>query len=93
MSDWVEVFNYYDGYLEGLLFKDGEWHHWLIKDDSPGITGPGERVYELRLIGHEPTSQELVSLTRDVQPTLRSLEVTGTIMESVLRAIPLKEEL
>lgn len=96
MSDWVEVFNYYDGYLEGLLFKDGVYYHWVITEDSPSQPGANderERVYELRRIGHEPTGEELTSLLRDEGPMLRSLEIAGAIAESELHAFPLKEEL
>lgn len=87
MADWVDTLNYYDGALEGLLFKDGQLYHFVITNDSP-VDCP--RVYELRPIDREPTDEELAEPWEST--ALFQVKPVGTIGENELYEFPERKD-
>lgn len=88
IDTWLETYNYYDGHLSGLIYAEGTYKYFVIRDESPlhpSDNDPDGRIYDVWVLDEEPNeSQKLMAWWRPSYPP------TSSITESELWELPEK---
>jgi len=87
MTDtWIDVVDYYDGYLSGYFMRDGQLHHFFNNDPS-AVVSTRDRTYDVRKINERmPDDTDDVIMWHPPGP------VDFTITEAELHEMPVLEE-